>query len=61
VAQRLRPAVSGATPETTRDAQPLLFYTNTGGLDLMTKFGATPNLTGATPVPPGRSISTVKE
>jgi hypothetical protein len=53
VAQRLRPVVSGVAPETTRDAQQLPIYTNTGGLHPMTKFGATPNLTGATPVPPG--------
>jgi hypothetical protein len=45
--------VSGVAPETSRDAQQLPFYYEYWRLHLTTKFGATPNLTGATPVPPG--------
>ena len=49
----LRPVVSGVAPETTVDKRCHQAIRSTSQQPSTTKFGATPNFTGATPVPPG--------
>jgi hypothetical protein len=48
----LRPVVSGVTPETVCDDEYFFQRPPTRMPRLPAKFGGTPNLTGATPVPP---------
>jgi hypothetical protein len=48
----LRPVVSGVAPETVCGADKHTFVRITNSMNFLTKSGATPDLTGATPVPP---------
>ena len=49
----LWPVVSGVAPETAREERWFHALSSSGDSRLETKFGATPNFTGVTPVRPG--------